>query len=651
MALHDETKDSQVVEVQRKKRLSRKEQKARKKQRINLEQVDQHKQQPLKKEVILQNNENNHDESKDKKSKKKKNKKKKNKKNKDDSKNQKDDDETHKTTEASAEVPDAATTTTKAAASKVDPWKPQDLQEDIPYIPTPLPTEDALQKEPGKHNTSKYNKSNHQKTLGKWFPKARVVKSKPSATNHCTILLFYQYKSPVVWSDPKVATLIRYLQSIFEHRHGGMLGGRLRVAPEGINATLSCGDAPDGTNGRTILEHFTRDLQQFDAIFDETDFKFLPARADRHFKDLKILPVQELVFYGFQQQSAPLSETGVHLPAQEFHNMLGDTSKETVVIDVRNHYEAALGRFDGQEHQTQVSKELKNAAVTKKETKEEETDDKAVSSGAKYIDPLMRKSTDFASWLDKSADDLKGKRVMLYCTGGVRCERASAYLNKTMGEELDGVYQLQGGIERYLQTFPDGGFWRGRNFVFDKREAVSAADPNGDGGVLPGKKKKKHALDEGVETKCCLCEKPWDRYVGKRKCDTCGVPVLMCDTCMSLTKDSSNKKKNKKRKGSGVGDDDDNNNNNNEKDDVAKEKESDQTKKKLARCDLCVEQNITVRVEEVEYTDNGVKSKSHSDHGKAAPSVLKWGGGHAAEKKERRRKQPRKGGAAEHVDA
>lgn len=647
MTPHDETKDGQGVEVQRKKRLSRKEQKARKKQRTNLEQVDQQKQQQSKKEVIVNSNENNHVESKDKTSKKKKSKKKKNKKNKnkDDSKSQEDDDKIHKTAEASVEAPSSKATTKTAAT--VDPWKPQDLQEDIPYVPTPLPAEDAHQKEPGKHNTSKYNKNNNQKTLGKWFPKARVMKSKSSATNNCTILLFYQYKSPDVWGDAKVATLIRYLQSMFEH-HRGMLGGRLRVAPEGINATLSCGDAPDGTNGRTILEHFTRDLQQFDAAFEETDFKFLPAQADRHFKDLKILPVQELVFYGFQQQSAPLSETGVHLAAQEFHNMLGDTSKETVVIDVRNHYEAALGRFDGQEHQAQKSKEVKTASVAKKETKEdepaeEENDDKAASSGAKYIDPLMRKSTDFASWLEKSADDLKGKRVMLYCTGGVRCERASAYLNKTMGEELDGVYQLQGGVERYLQTFPDGGFWRGRNFVFDKREAVSAADPNGDGGVLPGKKKKKHSLDEGVNTKCCLCEKPWDRYVGKRKCDTCGVPVLMCDTCMSSTKDSSNEKKSKKRKHSGVSDDAIAEN------DAAKD-ESKQ-KKKLARCDLCMEQNITVRVEEVEYTDNGVKSKSHSDHGKAAPSVLKWGGGHAAEKKERRRKQPRKGGTAEKVDA
>lgn len=178
---------------------------------------------------------------------------------------------------------------------------------------------------------------------------------------------------------------------------------------------------------------------------------------------------------------------------------------------------------------------------------------------------------------------------------------------------------MQGGIERYMQAFPDGGFWRGSNFVFDKRESVSAENPNGDGGVLSGKKNKKQKSrndndnndDDKYKTKCCLCDKPWDRYVGKKKCETCGVPVLMCDACMST---SYSKK--------------------------MKQNETDATTpRKMACCPLCVEQGITVPLEEVEYTDNGTKTKSHSDQGKAAPSVLKWGGGHASDKKERRRNQ------------
>ena len=229
----------------------------------------------------------------------------------------------------------------------------------------------------------------------------------------------------------------------------------------------------------------------------------------------------------------------------------------------------------------------------------------------------MRKSTDFSRWLAKAEtkEKLSGKTILLFCTGGVRCERASAYLNNTIGSSVKGVYQLQGGIERYLQEFPDGGHWRGKNFVFDKREAIGAGDIDGDGGVV-GRHEKKltKSTSPGIKTKCCLCDAPWDRYVGKKKCITCGVPVLMCDTCMSDKKGQS---------------------------------------QKLARCPLCVEENVTVKAEEVEWTNNGLdiasssmkkvatsmneSSKAALCPSKAAPSILKWGGGHAAPKKDRRR--------------
>jgi hypothetical protein len=275
----------------RKKRLSRKEQKARKKQRKGQEPHDKQrvdKAKPREEETVS----------------------------------------------SSAASGTASKTTEQPKKLSVDPsaFVAEPLQDDIPYVPTPIPDLDSSDRKP-------YN----DKTLGKWFPKARVVKSRPSKTDNCTILLFYQYKSPVHWKEQQVKRLMLYLESVAEARPH--VGGRLRVAPEGINATLSCGDS-DKCNGRTILEHFCKDLQQFDDIFLETDYKYLPAKADRHFKDLKILPVQELVFYGLQESQAPLQSTGVHLEAEDFHEMLQDTSKETVVIDVRNNYEAALGKQD-----------------------------------------------------------------------------------------------------------------------------------------------------------------------------------------------------------------------------------------------------------------------------------------------------------------
>lgn len=239
-----------------------------------------------------------------------------------------------------------------------------------------------------------------------------------------------------------------------------------------------------------------------------------------------------------------------------------------------------------------------------------------------------------------------------------------------MGEKVKGVYQLQGGIERYLQAFPEGGFWRGKNFVFDKREAIGAGNINGDGGVVrkqggdEGSKKVKKDDESGDNkllswgTECAKCHKPWDRYVGKRKCYTCGVPVLLCDACMSLS--SSNKKKKKKKPKEGA---------DKSGKEVGGKEDGKSAEVERVRCPLCVEEGITVPAEDVEFTDNGIRGRcrassfsesgvedtfgavaidaekqkhanmdkgdSKMTEGKAAKSVLKWGGGHAAKKKEK----------------
>jgi len=254
--------------------------------------------------------------------------------------------------------------------------------------------------------------------LGKWFPTAKIIKASQVETSRkgdtekqksCTILLFYQYAIPQ-WSKEKVDQLISLLVKIGQARG---LGGRIRVANEGVNATISCvGENLDQANKRhgcIQIRHFAEDLKRFDPIvFAQTDFKYMDyLPMDRHFKDFKILPVQELVFYGIKEQDAPLANGGVHLPPKEYHQKLG--KKDCVVIDVRNHYEAAIGRFDGQmENDKKLSKKMK-----KSKTKNENV-------GAEYIDPFMRKSTDFTTWLDKdeTQEKLKGKEVLMYCTGG-----------------------------------------------------------------------------------------------------------------------------------------------------------------------------------------------------------------------------------------
>jgi predicted sulfurtransferase len=484
--------------------------------------------------------------------------------------------ETTPTVEDDTPAVDKETTATaeKTSAPQEQPDEPEpDYLSDYEPIPIPEAT------------------SSNASSLGKWFPKAKVIKSAVTYSNDskskskASLVLFYQYAT---WSEYKVDQLLAYLSKIAEVRQ--TLGGRIRVAPEGVNATVSSVDREgDIGSSQRQLRHFCEDLKRFDTVFQSTDFKFIDGVSpDRHFKDLKLLPVKELVFYGIKDGEAPLKAGGTHVDARGFHSLLEQES--TVVIDVRNHYEAAIGRFNGQE-QTKVGDGV---------------------AAADYIDPKMRKSTDFPAWLERpeTKEKLQNKTVLMYCTGGVRCERASAYLNTKMGSDVKGIFQLQGGIERYLKAFPDGGHWRGKNFVFDKREAISADNPDGDGGVIPSRKdlaKAAAAAAESKETACCVCDKAWDRYLGKKKCTMCGVPVLMCNTCMSTTKKDS-----------------------------------------ILRCPLCVEEDITVPAADVQYTDNGVSgrpqnsSKDGEKKGKAASSVLKWGGGHAHGKKEKQKDKRRK---------
>lgn len=439
-----------------------------------------------------------------------------------------------------------------------------------------------------------------KKALGKWFPKATVIKgvSFDESVKEISILLFYQYVQPRWTGSRKIAAIAQLERLGLELS----LGGRLRVAEEGINATVT------GTHEDVVA--FTQALKAFDSSFEKTDFKFIPNMPlDRAFGDLKVLPVKELVYYGIDNEHT-LGKGGEHLEPEAYHEKLSAAGNTTVVIDVRNTYESEIGRFDAQH----------------------------CVGGAKLIDPGMRKSTDFPAWLalPETREKLKDKEVLMYCTGGVRCERASALLQREYGDDVKGVFQLQGGIEKYLQKFPDGGFWRGKNYVFDKREAFSVDQLEGVGGVLKpppvknkkGKKnqaEKKPASDEDTKEReskvlgrCAACNEPWDRYIGKRKCTTCEVPVLVCEKCCT----------------GGVG----------------KNDKSTTRYGTLLRCSLCVKDGCTVRAKDLLLTDNGrgVRSsgtdKSEGDTSKgtgggegvvAAKTVCFWGGGNGRGKRER----------------
>jgi predicted sulfurtransferase len=302
-------------------------------------------------------------------------------------------------------------------------------------------------------------------TNGKWYPKP-----KPQVGN-TTLLLFYAYVQPP-WTRPQRMAAVEFTHKVLEENG---CGGRLRVALEGFNATLT--GPPDG------IRTFCQALRDYDpAQFSQVDFKIQDGLPDnKAFRGLKVFPVDALVNYGIKDHAtdAPLALGGNHVKPDVWTQLAAQP--DTVMIDVRNANETAIGRFAPPE------------------------------GGATLIDPRMRRSTEFPQWIDDHADELRGKKVLMYCTAGIRCERASALLaNKGLASE---IFQLDGGIHRYLDAYPkDGGIWAGKNYTFDKRFSHGAEKAE-------------------VVGKCSACKQPWERYQAQAKCNVCRMECLLCRDC------------------------------------------------------------------------------------------------------------------------
>lgn len=305
---------------------------------------------------------------------------------------------------------------------------------------------------------------------------ARSVANKPlpppTTTEGITQILFYQYVEPV-WSARRQKQALAEIHRLAAEHD---VTGRGRIALEGVNCTLTA--LPAGARA------FCEGLRRWDPdLFNETDFKLTDGlKTTEKFKALTLKNTQELVAYGLGGERAPLlkQNTAKHLEADEYHAMLGQ--KDTVVIDVRNYYETVIGRIE------------------------------PPKGGAEFLDPMMRNSREFPKWLNapETKEKLKGKKVMMYCTGGIRCERATALLSQMERAEDDletqGIYHVRGGIDRYLKTFPEGGYWKGRNYLFDLR----------------GEQKAEEKLEEEVEREtnsyCCVCKDRFALYKGKHVC-------------------------------------------------------------------------------------------------------------------------------------
>lgn len=200
------------------------------------------------------------------------------------------------------------------------------------------------------------------------------------------------------------------------------LRGTLIVAPEGINST--CAGLSDSIDKLIeVLKSDTR-FAEMPVKYSEADFCPFPK--------FKVKQKPEIVT--FRQEGAdPQAEVGTYLEPDEWNELIQDS--EVLTIDTRNDYEVKVGHFKG---------------------------------------ALNPKTDDFASFADFVATELKGcedKKIAMYCTGGIRCERSTAYL-KSKGFKK--VFHLKGGILRYLEEMPKvNSLWKGDCFVFDYRVAVN----------------------------------------------------------------------------------------------------------------------------------------------------------------------------------
>lgn len=239
--------------------------------------------------------------------------------------------------------------------------------------------------------------------------------------------------------------------------------GRIYVAKEGINAQFSVPTAH--------MDMFRTHLDLF-SEFKHMPFKIAVEDDGKSFYKLTIKVRKKIVADGLDDDAFDTTNVGTHLDAESWNDAMADP--ETVVVDMRNQYESEIGHFEG-------------AVCPDVDTFREEL-----------------------QVVKKELADKKDKKVLLYCTGGIRCEKASAFLKS---EGFQDVNQLHGGIIDYHRQIKAQGLenkFRGKNFVFDERLAES--------------------ISSEVISNCHQCDQPSDSHTNCAN-RACHLLFIQCDSC------------------------------------------------------------------------------------------------------------------------
>jgi UPF0176 protein len=200
--------------------------------------------------------------------------------------------------------------------------------------------------------------------------------------------------------------------------------GTMLLAPEGINGTMA-GSPETIDRLLTLLAHRTS--------LPRADVKFSTADAPP-FRRLKFKLKREIIT--FRNATVDPAQPGRYVDPADWNNLLADPT--VLLLDTRNHYETTLGTFAG--------------ATT----------------------PSLDTFSDFSDYVQKNLDPAKHRKVAMFCTGGIRCEKASAYM---LQQGFPEVYHLKGGILKYLELIPEeASQWQGACYIFDERVSVDHED-------------------------------------------------------------------------------------------------------------------------------------------------------------------------------
>lgn len=201
--------------------------------------------------------------------------------------------------------------------------------------------------------------------------------------------------------------------------------GIILLAAEGINGTVAGGDA--------AIDALMNQLQHgalFDGRLNNLELKF-SAAANMPFNRMKVRLKKEIVRLG-DPETDPNAKVGTYVDAADWNDLI--KQDDVLLLDTRNAFEVEMGTFEG------------------------------------AVDPKITRFGEFPEFAGKSLDPDKHRKIAMFCTGGIRCEKASSYL---LSQGFKEVYHLKGGILKYLEDIPEAqSLWRGECFVFDQRVAL-----------------------------------------------------------------------------------------------------------------------------------------------------------------------------------